>query len=114
MITRRLRFIAPVALIAAIAAGCAHGSRGTGQQGSTTKTTISHKGQEMTLPPSASPSGVVRQTMTGVVRNVDRNSGTVSVRTGDGKDAEFVLPPFAVATVNEGDRATFDITFTPR
>jgi hypothetical protein len=52
--------------------------------------------------------------MTGAVRKVDRNSGTVTVRTGDGKDAEFVLPLFAVATVNEGDLATFDITFTPR
>ena len=112
--TRRLRLIVTIALIAAVAAGCAHGYKAAGPQGSTTKTTISHQGAEMVLPPSASPSGVVRQTMTGVVRKVDRNTGTVSVRTGDGKDAEFVLPPFAVATVNEGDRATFDITFTPR
>lgn len=111
MVTQRLRFIVPVAVIAAIAAGCAQGHR---PQGSTTETTISHQGQETVLPPSATPRGVVRQTMTGVVRKVDRNSGTVSVRTADGKDAEFVLPPFAVATVNEGDRATFDITFTPR
>ena len=114
MVTQGLRFVVPIAVIAAIAAGCAQGYRATGPQGSTTETTISHKGQETILPPSASPRGVVRQTMTGVVRKVDRNSGTVSVRTGDGKDAEFVLPPFAVATVNEGDRATFDITFTPR
>lgn len=114
MVSQRLQFLVPVALIAVTAAGCAHGYRAADQQGSTTETTISHQGQEMILPPSASPSGVVRQTMTGVVRKVDRNTGTVSVRTGDGKDAEFVLPPFAVATVNEGDRATFDITFTPR
>jgi hypothetical protein len=114
MITQRLRFIVPIALIAAIGAGCAHGHRATGPQASTTETTVSNKGQETILSPSASPRGVVRQAVTGVVKKVDRNSGTVIVRTGDGKDAEFVLPPFAVATVNEGDRATFDITFTPR
>ena len=112
MVTQRLRFIVPMALIAAIAAGCAHGSPGAGPQASTTETTVSHKGQEMVLSPSASPRGVVRQAVIGVVKEVDRNSGKVIVRTGDGKDAEFVLPPFAVATVEKGDRATFDITFT--
>ena len=112
MVTQRLRFIVPMALIAAIATGCAHGYPAAGPQASTTETTVSHKGQEMVLAPSASPRGVVRQAVIGVVKEVDRNSGKVIVRTGDGKDAEFVLPPFAVATVEKGDRATFDITFT--
>ena len=114
MVSQRLRFIVPIALIAAIGAGCAHGHPPRDPQASTTETTVSNKGQETILSPSASPRGVVRQAVTGVVKKVDRNSGTVIGRTGDGKDAEFVLPPFAVATVNEGDRATFDITFTPR
>lgn len=114
MVTQRLRFIVPMALIAAIAAGCAHGSPGAGPQASTTETTVSHMGQEMILSPSASPRGVVRQALTGVVKKVDRNSGSVIVRTEDGKDAEFVLAPFAVATVNEGDRAAVEVTFTPR
>jgi hypothetical protein len=107
------RMMVPVVALLAVT-GCAHVHRGSAGSASRTETTLDQNGQPVTIAPSASPRGVVHQTVTGEVRKVDRNRGEVTVRTADGKNAKFVLPPLAVATVNKGDRASFDITFTPR
>jgi hypothetical protein len=112
MSSKTARLMVPVVALVAVT-GCAHFHRGSAGT-SRTETTINQNGQPVIIAPSASPRGVVHQTVTGEVRKVDRNKGEVTVRTTDGKDAKFVLPPLAVATVNKGDRASFDITFTPR
>jgi hypothetical protein len=90
---------------------------GTGQQSApTTTTTIpASGGQQVVIAESAgSPRGQVRHQLTGRITDVERNSGEVTVRSGDGSKVKVMLPPLAVANMREGDDVTLDVLVTPR
>jgi hypothetical protein len=84
----------------------------------TTTTTIPSSGGNpavVTSPAGSSsanvpPAGTVHHVVTGVITDVDRNSGKVEIRASDGAKVQVVLPPLAVASTNKGDRASIDVT----
>ncbi len=100
-----------LALCAVAAAGCA--TTRPAPTAATTTTVVTGAGAPDTEP-SASIPGTVRQHVTGEVTYVDRRDGRVHLRTEDGRDLQLTLPPFALSSVREGDRASLDVTFTPR
>src|SRR5215471_16680224 len=52
----------------------------------------------------------VRYVVTGEI--IDRNSGKVDIAPDDSK-VQLILPPLAVATTNNGDRASIHVTIGP-
>jgi hyperosmotically inducible protein len=65
--------------------------------------------------PAASPSTATlmgRHTMTGEVKDVDRDRGRVELRTADG-DMQLYFPPAAVRNVQKGDRITVELAVSP-
>jgi hypothetical protein len=48
--------------------------------------------------------GETHHQVVGTVTGIDRNDGQLKFKTADGSDIEVKLPPFALATVREGDR----------
>ena len=110
-----------------IVAGCTQHSQSasTPRMGTTTTTIPSSGGNPavVTSPAGSSsakapaganaPAGTVHHVVTGVITDVDRNSGKVDIRASDGAKVQVVLPPLAVASTNKGDRASIDVIIGP-
>jgi hypothetical protein len=102
--------LSAILVTAAILSACATRERGT-----TVTTLPASDGQKVVIAESAAtPRGEVRHRVTGRVTDIERNSGTVTVRASDGAKVKVLLPPMAAASVREGDDVSLDVIVTPR
>jgi hypothetical protein len=101
--------------VATVAAGMIVAACGTGQRSATTTTIPAAGGQQVIIAePAGSARGQVRHQVTGRITDIERNSGEITVRSGDGAKVKLMLPPMAVANMREGDDVSLDVLVTPR
>jgi hypothetical protein len=92
-----------------VAGGCATRERA----GGTTTTTLPAAGGGQVV--VASPvRGEVQHTIVGKVTGIDRGDSELAVETRDGSKLTLKLPPFALASVREGDVVSLNVTVTPQ
>jgi hypothetical protein len=92
-----------------VASACASRER----PGGTTTTTLPATGGSQVVI-AAPVRGEVQHTIAGRVTGIDRNDGEMTVETPDGSKLKLKLPPFALASVREGDAVSLNVTVNPR
>ena len=92
-----------------VGSACATGDR----VGGTTTTTLpaAGGGQVVVGGPAR---GVVQHTIVGRVTGIDRGDNELRVQTPDGSKLRLKLPPFALASVREGDGVSLAVTVSPQ
>ena len=92
-----------------VAGGCATSERA----GGTTTTTLPAAGGGQVVV-AAPVRGEVQHTIVGKVTGIDRGDSELAVETRDGSKLTLKLPPFALASVREGDVVSLNVTVTPQ
>jgi uncharacterized protein YycO len=92
-----------------VASACASRERA----GGTTTTTLPAAGGSQVVI-AAPVKGEVQHTIVGKVTAIDRDDGEMTVETPDGSRLTLKLPPFALASVREGDPVSLNVTVNPQ
>jgi hypothetical protein len=105
----RTKILALSATTLVATGACASGDRAGG---ATTTTLPATGGSQVVI--AAPVRGEVQHTIVGKVTGIDRNGGEMTVETRDGSKMKLRLPPFALASVREGDPVSLNVTVNPQ
>lgn len=104
----KIALLVALGAILAVSAGCASEPAG----GTTTTTLPAPPGQQVVI--AAPVRGEVQHNVVGTVKKIDRGDGEVTLETANGSTIDVKLPPFALASVREGDHVSINLRINPR